>query len=74
MPGRFVPLKDTVRSFREIIEGKHDDLPEQAFKYQGSIDDVIAAVRAAQAAEAEKTASDSGAEAPAETAKAAVKA
>jgi len=43
MEGKFVPLKDTVRSFKEIIEGKHDDLPEQAFKYQGSIDDVIAA-------------------------------
>ena len=43
MEGRFVPLKETVRSFKEIIEGKHDHLPEQAFKYQGSIDDVIAA-------------------------------
>jgi F-type H+-transporting ATPase subunit beta len=43
MEGKFVPLKETVRSFKEIIEGKHDHLPEQAFKYQGSIDDVIAA-------------------------------
>jgi hypothetical protein len=43
MEGRFVPLKETVRSFKEIIEGKHDHLPEQAFKYQGGIDDVIAA-------------------------------
>ncbi len=42
IPGRFVPLKETVRSFKEIIEGKHDDLPEQAFRMQGGIDDVIA--------------------------------
>ena len=40
IPGKFVPLKETVRSFKEIIEGKHDDLPEQAFRMQGSIDDV----------------------------------
>jgi F-type H+-transporting ATPase subunit beta len=51
-PGKFVPLKDTVRSFKEIIEGKHDDLPEQAFRMQGSIDDVVAAVRASRAAQA----------------------
>ena len=44
-PGKFVPLKETVRSFKEIIEGKHDDLPEQAFRYQGGIDDVVAAAR-----------------------------
>jgi F-type H+-transporting ATPase subunit beta len=55
-PGRFVPLKDTVRSFKEIIEGKHDNLPEQAFRMQGSIDDVVAAVRASQAAAAEAAA------------------
>jgi F-type H+-transporting ATPase subunit beta len=51
IPGKFVPLKETVRSFREILEGKHDDLPERAFAYQGSIDDVLAAARASQAAE-----------------------
>ncbi len=45
IPGKFVPLKETVRSFKEIIEGKHDDLPEQAFRYQGGIDDVVAAAR-----------------------------
>jgi len=56
MPGRFVPLKETVRSFKEIIEGKHDDLPEQAFKYQGGIDDVLAAARASQSAGAVDTA------------------
>ena len=40
--GRYVTMKDTVRSFREILDGKHDDLPEQAFMLAGSIEDVIA--------------------------------
>ena len=57
IPGKFVPLKETVRSFKEIIEGKHDDLPEQAFRMQGSIDDVVA-VAAAQKASAEKAAAE----------------
>ena len=39
--GVYVPLKETVRSFREILDGKHDDLPEQAFYMVGGIDDVI---------------------------------
>jgi F-type H+-transporting ATPase subunit beta len=51
--GKFVPLKETVRSFKEILEGKHDDLPEQAFRMQGGIDDVVASARAARGAEAE---------------------
>ena len=40
--GRYVPLKDTIRSFKEIIEGKHDEIPESFFLYAGSIDDVVA--------------------------------
>jgi F-type H+-transporting ATPase subunit beta len=40
-PGKYVKLADTVRSFREIVEGKHDALPEQAFYMQGTIDDVL---------------------------------
>jgi F-type H+-transporting ATPase subunit beta len=40
-PGKFVPIKDTVRSFKEIVEGKHDDLPEQAFYMVGGIDEVV---------------------------------
>jgi F-type H+-transporting ATPase subunit beta len=40
-PGKFVPLKETVRSFGEVLDGKHDDLPEQAFYMVGGIDDVI---------------------------------
>src|SRR5947199_2428 len=39
-PGAYVPIADTVRSFREILDGKHDDLPEGAFLLKGSIDDV----------------------------------
>jgi F-type H+-transporting ATPase subunit beta len=40
-PGKYVPLKETIRSFKEILEGKHDDLPESAFLFAGNIDDVI---------------------------------
>jgi F-type H+/Na+-transporting ATPase subunit beta len=42
-PGKYVKLEDTVRSFKEIVEGKHDHLPEQAFYMQGTIDDVLEA-------------------------------
>jgi len=41
-PGLFVPREETVRSFKEILEGKHDDLPEQAFYMIGSVDDARA--------------------------------
>ena len=40
-PGKYVEIKDTVRSFKEICEGKHDELPEQAFYMTGGIDEVI---------------------------------
>src|SRR5581483_9802754 len=40
-PGRYVKLADTVRSFREIVEGKHDDLPEQAFYMVGDIGEAV---------------------------------
>ena len=39
--GRYVPLRETVRGFREILDGKHDDLPEQAFYMAGVIDEVV---------------------------------
>jgi F-type H+-transporting ATPase subunit beta len=39
--GRYVPVKETVRGFKEILEGKHDDLPEQAFYMAGTIDEVV---------------------------------
>jgi F0F1-type ATP synthase beta subunit len=41
--GAYVPISETVRSFREILDGKHDDLPEGAFLLKGSIEDVVAA-------------------------------
>lgn len=40
-PGQYVPVKETVRSFKEILEGKHDDLPENAFLMVGTIEDAI---------------------------------
>jgi F-type H+-transporting ATPase subunit beta len=42
LKGKYVPIKETIRGFKEIIEGKHDDLPESAFLFAGTIDDVIA--------------------------------
>ncbi len=41
IPGRYCKIEDTVRSFREVIEGKHDDVPEQAFYMRGTIEEVL---------------------------------
>ena len=41
LPGIYVPLEDTVRSFREVLDGKYDDLPEAAFMSVGTIEDVV---------------------------------
>jgi len=41
IPGRYIPLKDTIRSFKEILTGKYDKLPESAFMYAGTIEDVV---------------------------------
>ena len=43
--GKYVPLKETIRGFREIIEGKHDEIPESYFLFAGSIDEVVAKYR-----------------------------
>jgi F-type H+/Na+-transporting ATPase subunit beta len=43
--GSYVPVKETVRGFKEILDGKHDDLPEDAFRLVGSIDDVVEKAR-----------------------------
>ncbi len=48
-PGKYVPVAETIRSFKEILEGKHDDLPEQAFYMAGTIDDVVKAAAAMNA-------------------------
>ena len=41
LEGKYVKLEDTIRSFKEIVEGKHDDVPEQAFYMVGTIDEVL---------------------------------
>ena len=40
-PGKYVQVKDTIRSFKELIDGQHDDLPEQAFNLVGNIDEAV---------------------------------
>ena len=45
IPGVYVPVNETLRGFREIIEGKHDDLPESAFLYVGTIDEAVEKAR-----------------------------
>ncbi|MBB5337009.1 F0F1 ATP synthase subunit beta [Pectinatus brassicae] len=47
-PGKYVPLKETIRGFKEILEGKYDDLPESAFYMAGSIDEVVEAAKKAK--------------------------
>jgi F-type H+-transporting ATPase subunit beta len=49
--GRYVKVADTVRSFKEIIEGKHDDIPEQAFYMKGAIEEVLEAAEQMKKAE-----------------------
>ena len=49
MEGKYVPLKETIRGFKEIIEGKHDDLPESAFLFVGTIDEAVEKAKQQQA-------------------------
>ena len=46
MEGKYVPISETIRGFREIIDGEHDDLPESAFLFAGTIDDVVEKAKA----------------------------
>lgn len=46
IPGKFVPLEETIRGFKGIVEGKHDDLPDSAFYMTGTVDDAIQQARA----------------------------
>jgi F-type H+-transporting ATPase subunit beta len=55
-PGVFVNVEDTIKGFREIIEGKHDDLPEQAFYMVGSIDEALMKAKGEDPAEARRQA------------------
>ncbi|MHB8172380.1 MAG: F0F1 ATP synthase subunit beta [Thermincolia bacterium] len=50
-PGKYVPLKDTIRSFKEIVDGKYDSIPEQAFYMCGPIEEVIAKAKELEGAE-----------------------
>jgi hypothetical protein len=44
-PGLYVKVEDTIRGFKEIVEGKHDDIPERAFYMKGTIEEVLEASR-----------------------------
>ncbi len=48
MEGKYVPIKETIRGFKEIIEGKHDDLPESAFLFVGTIDEAVEKAKASR--------------------------
>jgi F-type H+-transporting ATPase subunit beta len=48
VPGVFVPVEESIRGFKEILEGKHDDIPERAFFLKGTIDDVVRDARGEQ--------------------------
>jgi F-type H+/Na+-transporting ATPase subunit beta len=63
-PGVYVKLEETIRGFTEILDGKHDDLPEQAFYMVGTIDDAVAKAR--DQAEPEERAEAEEEEAPQE--------
>ena len=49
MEGKYVPIKETIRGFKEIIEGKHDDLPESAVLFVGTIDEAVAKAKGEKA-------------------------
>ena len=49
LDGKYVPVAETIRGFREIVEGKHDDIPESAFLFAGGIDDVVARAKGGEA-------------------------
>jgi F-type H+-transporting ATPase subunit beta len=50
MPGAYVPVEETIRGFEEILEGRHDDLPEDAFRMVATIDDAVAKAKATASA------------------------
>lgn len=56
--GKYVPIEETVRGFKEILEGKHDDVPESAFLFVGGIDEVLEKAAAAEKEEAEEATSE----------------
>ena len=57
-PGQYVPVEETVRSFKEIVDGEHDDLPERAFYMKGTIDEVLEEMKGSKKKGAKGDASD----------------
>jgi F-type H+-transporting ATPase subunit beta len=57
-PGQYVPVEETVRSFKEIVDGEHDDLPERAFYMKGTIDEVLEEMKGSGRKGAKSDASD----------------
>jgi F-type H+-transporting ATPase subunit beta len=64
LEGKYVPVEQTVSSFKEILEGKHDDIPERAFLLKGTIDEVVEAARGSRDEEEseEESGEDEGSE------------
>jgi F0F1-type ATP synthase beta subunit len=66
LEGKYVPVDQTVASFKEILEGKHDDIPERAFLLKGTIDAVVEAAKGASQEEKKEKEEDSDSEAKSE--------
>jgi F-type H+-transporting ATPase subunit beta len=66
LEGKYVPVDQTVASFKEILEGKHDDIPERAFLLKGTIDEVVEAAKGASQEEKKEKEEDSDSEAKSE--------
>jgi F-type H+/Na+-transporting ATPase subunit beta len=60
LEGKFVELDETIRSFKEVVEGKHDELPEQAFYLVGGIDEAVEKARKAGGEEEPEESGDEG--------------
>ena len=58
--GTYVPIEETVRSFKEILEGQHDDVPERVFLLKGTIEDVLEDVKGSSKKDDSGSGSDSG--------------
>ena len=59
-PGVYVPVEESIRGFKEILEGKHDDLPERAFFLKGTIDDVVKEARGDSGEDEKQSEEDKG--------------
>jgi F-type H+-transporting ATPase subunit beta len=59
-PGVYVPIAESIRGFKEILEGKHDDIPERAFFLKGTIDDVVKEARGSSDEDSEESKEENG--------------